>query len=108
MAEGNKKSSKKIVARIDPEMKELIVEYLKNRLHDLETIEQALEGTDFSKVSFIGHNIRGTGPGYGLDDLYQLGTALENAAKKQDKKALETALENFRNYIENLEIRYAA
>lgn len=95
-----------VQARLDPQMKELIIVYLKRRLDDLTTIEKAIQAMDFTKVAFIGHNIKGTGPGYGLDQLESIGKGLEHAANEKDAAAVRKVLEDFKHFVENLEVTY--
>ena len=45
-----KKPAEKIIAHVDPDLRDLIPGYLENRLRDLTTIKNALKAADFAKI----------------------------------------------------------
>ena len=59
----------------------LIPSYLRNRLEDVRTIEEAMSRTDFPPVQRIAHNLKGSGAGYGYPQLRELGREMEESAK---------------------------
>jgi hypothetical protein len=54
-----KKPAEKIIAHVDPDLRDLIPGYLENRLRDLTTIKNVLKAADFAKIRVLGHSIRG-------------------------------------------------
>ena len=58
-----------------------------------------LAASDFTRLAFMGHNLKGTGGGYGFPDLTRLGAALEQSAKQTDCKTLSTLMTELSNYL---------
>jgi HPt (histidine-containing phosphotransfer) domain-containing protein len=96
----------KITILIDPELAELIPEYLENRRKDASTIEVALMQFDFGTIQALAHNMKGTGGGYGFDGITEIGALLEKAAIARDPNAIAQQLEQFRDYLRRIEIKY--
>ena len=53
----------KIIAHVDPDLRDLIPGYLKNRQKDITTIKKALKAADFAKIRVLGHSMKGSGGG---------------------------------------------
>lgn len=98
--------SEKIRIRVDSDLQELIPGYLKNRESDLQTYRQALEKDDFDSIAVLGHSMKGSGGGYGFNDLSQLGRAIEKAAKSRDKDSVRKSIIDLTAYLKKLEIVY--
>lgn len=75
-------------------------QFLDNRRNDVKEIQAALARTDLQTVQRIGHDSKGTGRGYGFPSIGYAGAALEQAAKKGDMCAIEEALYQFSQAIE--------
>ena len=98
--------SEKIRVRIDRDLQELIPGYLENREKDLLVYRQALEKDDFDSIAVLGHSMKGSGGGYGFNDLSSIGRALEKAAKKRDKESVRKSIINLTDFLKKLEIVY--
>ncbi len=98
--------SEKIRVRVDPDLKELIPGYLENREKDLVVYQQALEQDDFDSIAVLGHSMKGSGGGYGFNDLSSIGRALEKAAKNRDKASVRKSIINLTDFLKKLEIVY--
>ncbi len=99
-------SSEKIRIRVDTDLQELIPGYLVNREKDLLMYQQALEKDDFDSIALLGHSMKGSGGGYGFNDLSQIGRALEKAAKSRDKESVRKSIIDLTAYLKKLEIVY--
>lgn len=99
-------SEKKII-KIDPDLKDLLPTYLEHMAQYLAAMPQLLEAGKFEELWSIGHKIRGSGGGYGLDFLTEFGERLEAAAKTQDKPAIEAQIKELKEFLDSLEIEYA-
>jgi len=58
-----------ITVPIEEESIDLIPRYLENRWADVRTLEGALEGGDLGTFRTLGHSMKGSGGGYGLDQV---------------------------------------
>lgn len=71
-----------------PEFQELIDEYLTYLVSELGKAREALERKEFLVVQKFGHNLKGTGKGYGFEDLSQLGAQIEQDAMQENAASL--------------------
>lgn len=87
-----------IEIEIESDLKSLIPRYLENRRTDLKTLEACLTNGDFATVVRIGHGMKGSGGGYGLTHLTDLGARLEEAGKAEvvdSIRAIRAELDDF-------------
>jgi len=69
---------------VPPEVQELVPGYLQRKLTDLESLQRALEASDYGAISTFGHQLKASGTCYGFDEFSDIGNALERAAKSHD------------------------
>lgn len=98
--------SEKIRIRIDPVLQDLIPGYLENRGKDLLVYQQALEKDDFHSIAVLGHSMKGSGGGYGFNDLSSIGRDLEKAAKNRDKESVQRSITDLMDFLNKLEVVY--
>ena len=73
-----------IHVRLDESLRDLAPGYLDNRRGDLGRLGAALDRGDWETLRVVGHNMKGTGAGYGFEAISDIGAALEAAAREQD------------------------
>ncbi|MCW5978938.1 MAG: response regulator [Bryobacteraceae bacterium] len=95
-----------ISVRIDPRLRELVPWFIEKRRKEVEIIDEALARGDFELVRMLGHNMKGSGAGYGLPRVSELGAELESAAKAQ--KALEAGqvARRLADYLSRVDISF--
>lgn len=98
--------SEKIRVRVDPDIQDLIPGYLENREKDLQVYKHALEQDDFDAIAVLGHSMKGSGGGYGFNDLSSIGRAIEKAAKNRDKESVQKSVIDLTEFLNKLEIIY--
>jgi len=89
-----------IAVSADHELADLAGDYLEKRREDLATIRAAAEGGDFDRIRILGHNMKGTGLGYGFPHVSVLGAGIEAAAVARDEKRLAHALDGLSALLE--------
>ena len=99
-------SLEKIRIRVDADLQDLVPGYLENRESDLLIYQQDLEKGDFDSIAVLGHSMKGSGGGYGFNDLSQIGRAIEKAAKSKDKESVRKSIIDMTAYLKKLEIVY--
>jgi PAS domain S-box-containing protein len=72
---------------------ELIPGYLASKPKQIEEARACLAARDFESIRRFGHNLRGTGPGYGFPSIEKLGNELEEAAVECDETQIARQLE---------------
>lgn len=97
----------KRIIRVDAELAEILPAYLQHRHEELARLPALLDEGDFEALRIIGHKMRGSGGGYGLDLLTELGERMENSAKAKDKTALAAQAGELREFLESVEIEFA-
>jgi CheY-like chemotaxis protein len=90
--------------RISSEIKSLIPAYLSNRRKDIIALSSALESNDIPAIGVIGHDMKGSGAGYGLPRLTEIGRDLEQAAKQGNLSGIRELAHAFADYMERLEV----
>jgi hypothetical protein len=87
---------------VDDDLYALIPQYLGNRRKDLQAMTDALSKGDYEIIWALGHNMKGTGMSYGMNDLTAIGDALALAAKAEDRDTIHDRLEALRVYLDTL------
>lgn len=95
----------KRVIEVDPDLMELIPPYLKSRREELVLIGTLLDAGDFVALWGIVHKLHGSGGGFGLDFLTELGERMENSAKARDKAALRAQAVELEEFLDSVEVR---
>lgn len=94
----------RIKVYIDPDLEQLIPDFLENRRGDIGQIQTALANRDFGAVRIIGHNLKGLGGGYGFEEMTQIGALLEKAAKDLDEPEINELSMRLDLYLSNIEV----
>lgn len=94
----------RIRVQVDPDLAELIPTFLANRDRDIASIRQALETGDLEATRIIGHSMKGSGGGYGFDQITELGRSIEMASKDRDPERVRRATEELENYLRLVDI----
>ena len=77
--------------------------YLDQVRQDLVAAEQAVAAPDWKAVSRIGHNLKGTGSGYGVPEFTRWGADLERAGKAEDAALSLEIVIAVREYLSTIE-----
>ncbi len=101
-----KRDSNKIVVRVDPDIADLIPGFLENRQKDIKTIEETLQKGDYDILQRMGHTLKGTGGGYGFDEITDIGLRIENAAKEKNADEILRQVQWLSDYLEKVEVVY--
>jgi signal transduction histidine kinase/DNA-binding response OmpR family regulator len=96
----------KFQARIDQDLKDLVPGYIDCRRDDVKNLQGALEKGDFETIQSLGHSMKGSGGGYGFQDITDIGRNIESAAKEQNHEEAKDWVNKLSDYIDNVEIVY--
>ena len=99
-------SGDRIVVRADTEIEDLIPAFLDNRKQDVTSMVKALQSGNFDAIQRLGHNMKGTGAGYGFDGITQIGAALEGHARKKDMMGIVRDIRELETYLRRVEVVY--
>jgi HPt (histidine-containing phosphotransfer) domain-containing protein len=95
-----------IQVRVDADLEELMPRFMENRREDIKAIESALAAGDFETIETVAHGLKGSGGGYGFDEITRIGIALERAAKVQSRGDIQKSLDHLARYLTQVEIIY--
>jgi hypothetical protein len=98
--------TEKIIAHLDPDLRDLIPGYLENRQKDIKTITNSIRIADFDKIRLLAHSMRGSGGGYGFMPISKIGEALEEAARLKDLKQIKKHLNELSDFLERVTLVY--
>jgi len=92
--------------RVHPprEVEELVPGYLRNRRADLLVLRVALKRHDYNAIRVLGHNMKGSGAGYGFPPIGAIGNRLERAAKAEASREIETEIAALTDYLDRIDV----
>jgi HPt (histidine-containing phosphotransfer) domain-containing protein len=85
---------------IPDDLADLAEEYLGNRKKDVEALREAAAGRAFDRARRLGHNMKGSGAGYGFRPVSTLGAEVEQAASGGDAEAIDRLALELDDYVE--------
>jgi CheY-like chemotaxis protein/HPt (histidine-containing phosphotransfer) domain-containing protein len=88
-----------IVARVPAGLEHIAPGYLAKRRAELPVLRQLLREFDWNQIRVLGHNMKGTGSGYGFPEITGLGSALEQAAKQSNPEVVALQLKELEAYL---------
>jgi PAS domain S-box-containing protein len=92
------------ILRANPRLRAAIPQYLSKRREDTLRMRAALERSDYETIRDLGHQMSGTGGGYGLPRITEIGTAMEAAARQENAGVIRSQIEELSKYLEHLEV----
>ena len=96
----------RVRVRVDPDLAELVPGFLENRRRDVEAIAAALAHADYEHVRILGHNMKGSGAGYGLHRITEIGASLEQAAGRREPEDIRVRAAELARYLDALHVDY--
>ena len=66
----------------------------------------ALKHADYENVRILGHNMKGTGAGYGLNRITEIGASLEQAAARREPEEIRARAAELARYLDGLHVEY--
>ncbi|MDT8287000.1 MAG: Hpt domain-containing protein, partial [Elusimicrobiales bacterium] len=69
-------------------------------------LKALLSAGSFEEIKRIGHKLAGSGGGYGLDRLSDIGRDIESHAAFSEARALESDIAALTDFLERLEVSY--
>jgi len=79
--------------------------YLENCRHNVTVMGEALDRADFEAVTILGHNLRGSGGGFGFQAITDIGAGLESAAGGADMDVSRQWIGELSRYLDTVVIK---
>jgi len=95
-------ASEKIHVAVESWLKPVIPAYLEKRKADVAHLWLALEQGDFATVRTLGHQMSGSGAGYGFAEITEMGAALEESALASDAARIRQEIGKLERFLNNV------
>jgi HPt (histidine-containing phosphotransfer) domain-containing protein len=82
----------------------MVTAYIQRCLAGLPDAKAALAGLDHNALRVYGHRLKGSGGGYGIPRLTELGAGIEDAARRGDAAGLQKQFHELEMYLGRLEV----
>jgi signal transduction histidine kinase/ActR/RegA family two-component response regulator len=92
-------ASDRIQVSVEDWLKPVVGGYLEKRRSDVRKLRAALEHGDLAAIRTLGHQMAGTGGGYGFEPITEIGNALEDAALASDTARMRASIEDLEHYL---------
>jgi PAS domain S-box-containing protein len=99
-------SVEKVEIRVGERLREILPGYMERRQSDVAALAEALRREDFESARIIGHRMKGSGSGYGLDELTEIGAAIEAAAEEKSAERLDGQRRLLAGFLEKVSVVY--
>jgi two-component system sensor histidine kinase/response regulator len=95
------------VARISPELKELIPSFLQITREEITSLESAIMEEDHKTIGRLGHRIKGAALCYGFNDMGKIARDIERAGKEAENiDRIRSLGDQLNRYMENVQIQF--
>lgn len=94
------------VVEISSDLKELVPGYVDRLKGNLEQAAQFMAAGNLGDVQRFGHNLKGSGAGYGFQQLTELGAKLETAAVGKNVPEMNSLIAEIKTYINSVTIQF--
>lgn len=94
----------RVTVEVDPDLIDLIPDFLTRKRADLEKMRGALETGDLTTIAALGHKIKGEGGSFGFDVISEIGAALEATGKKGDRDTTRQLVNDLSEYLAKVEV----
>ena len=88
-----------LLAKVDPDLMDLIPGYIQNRFRDVAACRARLGPGKFDEIRVLAHGMAGSGGAYGFDEITRIGRILETAARVSDAAACAGAIDELEAYV---------
>jgi signal transduction histidine kinase/DNA-binding response OmpR family regulator len=84
---------------VSQEVQALVPQYLASKTKQIAEARDCLTARDFGPIRRFGHNLKGTGSGYGFPDIEEMGRNIERAAVEADIDRIGEQLDALHRFV---------
>ena len=99
-------NTKKIIIKINSNLKELVPKFIQNREKDAQSISKNIEEYNFERIQNTANSMKDTSAGYGFSEITKLGIEIEDSAKNQDIDRIKKLVTALSHYLDNIEVKF--
>jgi CheY-like chemotaxis protein/HPt (histidine-containing phosphotransfer) domain-containing protein len=89
---------------VDEDLMDLIPVYLENCHTNITLLNDAMTAFDFDAIRRIGHNLKGSGQGYGFEKLSVFGKLLEDDANERNMESIKSTVADLVAYLGQVKV----
>ena len=93
-----------IIVRVNRIIADLVPGYLDARRSEITEIRRRIESRDLETLRVIGHQLKGSGEGYGFREITLLGAQIEDAAQGGDLRTIAEAADRLEHYVRSVTV----
>ena len=97
---------KSLIVHVESFLEDLIPEFLEDRKVDVESMTAACGQGDYEAIWTLGHDMKGSGSGYGFEAISDLGRSIERSAVEQNSLKIRALVGALSQYLERVEVVY--
>jgi len=95
-------AAEKIPITVESWLKPVIPAYLEKRRGDVAKLRFALDQGDYATIRTLGHQMAGSGAGYGFAEITEIGGTLEESALAGDAARIRDGVDALDRYLNNI------
>jgi HPt (histidine-containing phosphotransfer) domain-containing protein len=92
--------------RVPERLRDIVPGYLERQRSGVRTLLDASEVGDYQTAATFGHRMKGSGSGYGLDRITEIGAAIEQAARQRDAGKLRELAQELEDFLRRVAVEY--
>ena len=94
----------RIHVSVEAWLKPVAAGYLEKRRADVAKLRGLLDSGDYAAIRTLGHQMAGTGGGYGFEPITEIGGVLEESALAGDSARVRASIENLVHYLNSIQL----
>jgi PAS domain S-box-containing protein len=95
-----------IEIHVPAKLRDIVPGYVERQRASVRTVLAALETGDYDAIGTIGHKMKGSGSGYGLDRITEAGAQIEDAAGQRNASQIRECAQALQNFLARVELVY--
>jgi CheY-like chemotaxis protein len=95
-----------IEVRVPERLRDIVPGYLERQRSGVRTLLDASEVGDYETAATFGHRMKGSGSGYGLDRITEIGAGIEQAARQRDAGKLRELAQALEDFLRRVAVEY--
>jgi CheY-like chemotaxis protein len=95
-----------IETHVPAKLRDILPGYVERQRAAVRTLFDALDAGDYDAIRTLGHKMKGSGSGYGLDRITWIGAEIEQAAGQRDPQRIREKAEALEDFLRRVTIVY--
>ena len=93
------------IVEVDEDLGDLLPLYFTSLQKQICNLKEGISKTDLTLCKRIGHNLKGSGGGYGFEHISTLGEKIEDAGTSGDVQTISDNIEKLEAYLGSIKVK---